>query len=340
MDVKGFVVVGENIHCTRVVKRGGTRTTTLPDGGEAVAFVKDEEARALPVPADWASVSPAFDDGRIKHVALAVRQVLKGDSDGKQAGEDYLTYLAERQIRAGATYLDVNVDEYSPDPAVAADVMRFLASFLSARYETPLSIDSSNPDTLRVGLETCRKDIAPPMINSISLERTDVIELASEFGADCIVNAAGRAAMPASADERMANFRELVPMLEGAGIPRRRIHLDPLVLPISTDPMNGSHFLEATSSANVEFAGVHLNGGLSNISFGMPNRKLLNMAFAYLCAESGTDGGIIDPVSMPVAAIAALDTDGEAFQLAKAVLVGEDMFGMEYITAYREGRLS
>lgn len=339
MDLKGFVVVGENIHCTRIVKRGGTRTTALPGGVEAVAFVKDSEERALPVPADWATVSPAFDDGKIKHVALAVYQVLNGDSEARQAGEDYLSYLADRQIRAGATYLDVNVDEYSPDPAVAADVMRFLASFLSARYETPLSIDSSNPDTLRVGLEMCRKDVSPPMINSISLERTDVIELGSQFGTDCIVNAAGRAAMPSSADERLDNFRELIPMLEGAGIPRQRIHLDPLVLPISTDPMNGSHFLEATSSANVEFAGVHLSGGLSNISFGMPNRKLLNMTFAYLCAESGTDGGIIDPVSMPVDAIASMDADSEAFRFAKAVLVGEDMFGMEYITAYREGRL-
>jgi hypothetical protein len=71
----------------------------------------------------------------------------------------------------------------------------------------------------------------------------------------------------------------------------------------------------------------------------MPERKLLNMTFIYLCVESGTDGGIIDPVVTPVSAIVTLDTDSEPFRLARAVLTGEDMFGMEYITAYREGRL-
>ena len=276
----------------------------------------------------------------IPSVQDSARRWLCGDALDREAAQRHLVKLVRSQVDATAHYLDVNVDEYSPDPSVAAEVMRFLASFLSARYDTPLSVDSSNPATLLVGLESCRKDISPPMINSISLERTDVIDLASQFGADCIVNAAGRAAMPCGAEERMGNFRELLPMLADAGILRERIHLDPLVLPISTDPMNGSHFLEATAQANVEFAGVHLSGGLSNISFGMPNRKLLNMAFAYLCVESGTDGGIIDPVSMPVDAIRALDSGSDAFQLARAVLVGEDMFGMEYITAYREGRLS
>jgi 5-methyltetrahydrofolate--homocysteine methyltransferase len=145
--------------------------------------------------------------------------------------------------------------------------------------------------------------------------------------------------MPADADERMANFREVIAALDAVGVPRDRLHLDPLVLPISTDPMNGSHFLEATRCAAETFDGVHLNGGLSNISFGMPQRKLLNMVFMRLCIEAGTDGGIIDPVSVPPAAVLEMDTTSESYAMARAVLVGEDMFGMEYISAYREGRL-
>lgn len=339
MDWQNFIVVGENIHCTRIVKRGGTRTTTLPGGGEAVMFTRDGVDRALPIPADWEQFSPAYAEGKVKHVALGIYHALEGSGEDKQNGEDYLCYLAERQIEAGTTFLDLNVDEYSTDPQQVAAVMKFAATFFSSRYDTPLSVDSSNPATLRVGLECCRKDIHSPMINSVSLERTDVIELVREFGADAIANAAGREGMPADAQERLSNFRELLPRLSEAGVAREKLHLDPLVLPISTDPTNGAHFLDATRQAAQEFEGVHLNGGLSNISFGMPSRKLLNMVFVHLCAQVGTDGGIIDPASMPVSALAALDEGSEPFQLAKAVLVGEDMFGMEYISAYREGRL-
>ncbi len=339
MDWDTFIVVGENIHCTRIVKRGGIKTVALPGGGEGVKFTSDGVDRVLPIPADWSSVSPAFEEGKVKHVALAIHQTLHGSDADKATAEDYLCYLAERQIRGGATFLDLNVDEYSTDPKIQAETMVYMASFLSSRYDTPLSIDSSNPHTLRAGLEVCRKDIAPPMINSISLERPEVIELAKEFGADAIVNAAGREGMPADDASRMANFRELMGMLDNAGIARNRLHLDPLVLPISVDPLNGAHFLGATAQARAEFEGIHLNGGLSNISFGMPSRKLLNSVFVYLCAEAGTDGGIIDPVSIPVTSLAELDTTSEPFVLAKAVLDGSDMFGMEYITAFREGRL-
>ena len=339
MDWQDFIVVGENIHCTRVVKRGGIKTTTTPDGGEAIKFRVRGEERLLPIPPDWGQTSPSFNDGKVKHVALAINQSLSTEGAQKQAAEDYLCYLAQRQIDAGATFLDLNVDEYDTDPAVAAQTMQYMVDFLSSRYDTPLSIDSSNPDTLRVGLEKCRTDIRPPVINSISLERPDVIELAAAFNADAIVNAAGRQGMPCDASERMANFRELVEMLDTAGIARTKLHLDPLVLPISTDPLNGTHVLTAIAQAKAAFAGVHISGGLSNVSFGMPERKLLNMAFTCLCVDAGLDGGIIDPAVMPVSAMAALDRDTEAFQLARDVLTGTDMFGMEYITAYREGRL-
>ncbi|MBC8873598.1 MAG: dihydropteroate synthase [Planctomycetes bacterium] len=339
MNWADFIVVGENIHCSRIVKRGGIKTAALPDGGEAVKFTHGDAERFLSVPADWERRSPAFAEGKIKHVALAIYQSLHGTDDDRATGEDYLCYQADRQIAGGATFLDLNVDEYSMDPAEASEVMAHTARFLSSRYDTPLSIDSSNADILRIGLRECRKDIKSPMLNSVSLERMEAAELIKEFNADVIVNAAGREGMPADAEQRMANFREVVGKLESAEIPRERMHLDPLVLPVSTDSMYGRHFMEATAQAAKEFDGVHLNGGLSNISFGMPARKLLNMVFMHLCAEAGTDGGIIDPAATPMSAMSQLDPESEPFKLAKAVLTGEDMFGMEFIGAYREGRL-
>jgi hypothetical protein len=339
MDWSNFIVIGENIHCTRIVKRGGSRTAEMAAGGEAVTFKFKGEDRLLPVPPDWARISPAYDQGNIKHAALGIYQALHGDAENAATGRAYLCWMAERQINAGATYLDVNVDEYSNDAAEAREAMAFITSFLGERYSTPLSIDSSHPETLRTGLQNCRRDIRPPMVNSVSLERVEAAELVKEFDAEVIVNAAGRQGMPNGTEERMENFREIIAIMAKVGIAPARMHLDPLVLPISTDPMNGMTLLDTNRQTREEFPETHLNGGLSNISFGMPNRKLLNMVFTWLCVESGTDGGIIDPVSMPVTALAGLDPASTEFQLAKAVLTGEDMFGMEYITAHREGRI-
>ena len=339
MNLENFIIVGENIHCSRIVKRNGKRATTLDDGTEVVTFKYRGDEKQLPVPSDWGAVSPAFNDGKIKHVALAIHQSLHADEETQKTAQDYLCWLAERQIDGGAWFLDVNVDEYSSDADAAVDVMSFLVEFYGQRFETPLSLDSSNPKVLKAGLERHRSDIRPPMVNSVSLERPDIADLVKHYNADVIVNASGAEGMPGSADERMNNFRQVMTIMDTAEIPREKMHLDPLVLPISTDPANGAAFLDATRQAVAEFEGVHLNGGLSNISFGMPNRKLLNLSFIRLCAEAGTDGGIIDPCSTPPSAAAELDPESEGFKLAKAVLTGEDMFGMEYITAHREGRL-
>ncbi len=339
MDARSFIVVGENIHCTRIIKRNGKRATTLDDGREIVTFNYKGEDRQLSIPANWGSVSPAFEQGKIKHGALAMYQAMNGSGNDRKDGEDYLCWMAERQINAGATFLDVNVDEYSTDKGAVIDTMVFIVDFLSQRYDTPLSVDSSDPDTLRTGLERCRQDIRPPLLNSVSLEREEVTGFVIEFNTEAIVNAAGKSGMPCGVEDRMENLRQILGALTGKGVAVERLHIDALVLPISTDPMNGQHFMQATEQAVKEFPGIHANGGLSNISFGMPNRNLLNMTFTRICTDMGLDGGIIDPVSMSAEAIAAMDTESEPFTLAKAVLTGEDMFGMEYIAASRDGRI-
>ncbi|MCD6303429.1 MAG: dihydropteroate synthase, partial [Planctomycetes bacterium] len=160
MDMSGFIVIGENIHCTRIVKLGGKHTVELPDGRAAVAFTLDGADRLLPIPDDWAKVSPAFAQQKVKHIALAVHQARNGRGDDRRAGEDYLLYAARRQVDAGAAFLDVNVDEYSNDPAVQVETMRWLATFLAERFETPLSIDSSRVETVAAGLEASRR-VAP-----------------------------------------------------------------------------------------------------------------------------------------------------------------------------------
>jgi 5-methyltetrahydrofolate--homocysteine methyltransferase len=79
---------------------------------------------------------------------------------------------------------------------------------------------------------------------------------------------------------------------------------------------------------------------LSNVSFGMPNRKLVNETFIVLAVEAGIDGAIIDPVQSKLADVLALDRGAEPFVLARAMLEGEDDYCVNYLKAFRAGRLT
>jgi 5-methyltetrahydrofolate--homocysteine methyltransferase len=339
MDWSNYIVIGENIHCTRIIKSGGARTAKMDGGGEGVCFRFNDQDLLLPVPADWARRSPAYGDGKIQHITLAIHHAMEGSSQNRPLGQAYLRWAAARQIDAGAKFLDVNVDECTADTARRAEVMTWLVKFLGSCFDTPLSIDSSDVGTLRAGLKACRGDIGPAMLNSVSLERLGAADLVCEFSCHAIVSAASPDGVPTGVQGRMANFDKMVGLLDQRKVPRGRMHLDPLVLPISVDSDNGRIFLEATGQVRQRFEGVQPTGGLSNVSFGMPARRLLNIVFARLAAEAGGCGGIIDPVSMPVQAIAELDEKSEPFRLARNVLTGQDPFGAEFIAAFREGRL-
>ena len=214
MNMNTFITVGENIHCTRVVKSGGSRTEALAGGGEAVTFKYKGERYLLRVPENWTEISPSYSEGKIRHVALAIYQALEGKTaDDRDLGGKYLAWAAERQIKKNANFLDVNVDEYTNDPALRIDIMKWIAGFLSERYDTPLSIDSSNVKTLIAGLDQCSKDRAP-MVNSVSLEREDAVETVIEYKAEAIVSAAGQTGLPTTVEDRLANFTGIIEILE------------------------------------------------------------------------------------------------------------------------------
>lgn len=174
------------------------------------------------------------------------------------------------------------------------------------------------------------------MVNSVSLERSDAIAIAAKFRAVVIASAAGEKGLPSTNEERMANIDAIIPRLTTAGLKIPDIHVDPLVFPISTDGNNGNNFLKTVSSVRSKYGtAIHIVAGLSNVSFGMPNRKLINQVFSWLAVEAGADGGIVDPMQINAGILSAMDTGSEQFKLAKALLTGEDEFGMNFITAFR-----
>jgi cobalamin-dependent methionine synthase I len=178
------------------------------------------------------------------------------------------------------------------------------------------------------------------MVNSVSLERKEAIQVAKDAGAVVIAAGSGKTSMPTNRDERITNLNSLIALLEKVGFDYSQIYLDPLVFPVSVDPKNGLMILETVEELRKEYGReIHFAPGLSNISYGMPNRKLINQVFTYLCVQRGLDGGIVDPIQINENVLASVDPKSESFQLTEAFLTGQDQFGMNYISAVRGGRL-
>lgn len=334
-----FIVIGENIHATRVLLRSGARVGSLPDGSPVLPFTAaDGSERLLPVPP--AAVEGAGEKQKVKHVKAAVLAGLAGGADA-DVGAGYVAFLARRQAEAGAAYLDLNVDEVSNDLEVRIDAMRWLVGAVEGATEAALSLDSSAPEVLRAGLDAAAGTAGAPLLNSASIERLDVLDLAAGAGSPVVLGASGAGGMPASAAERVANARRIVEEAARRGIGLGAMHVDALVMPVAVEPEVGAWFLEAVRTLRTDLGpDVHLTGGLSNVSFGMPLRRLLNDVFIDLAVEAGADCGIIDPVASDPRRIFAQDRSSRAYAMAADLLTGRDLYGMDFLAAYRAGDIA
>jgi len=340
-DRKGtpFLIVGENIHATRILKRAGKHAVDLPDGSVGIGFEGPDGSRLiLPVHPDLLAARD-FGQGKIKHVASAIRWGLDG---GDQAGmaAAYIQALAARQERTGADWLDLNADEISSDSEMRARGMAWLVTTVEATAGVPVSIDSSDVAVLAAGVAASTQPVGRLLLNSASIERPEVLELAAATGCAVILAATSPGGMPANAEERVSNAIQLVEAALARVIPADHLYVDPLVLPVAVAPEAPVYVIEAARQLRREYGdSIHLTGGLSNVSFGMPERRLLNDTFIDLAAEAGIDSGIIDPVASDLARVFGADRDSEPYRLAADMLQGRDPFGGEYVLAFREGRL-
>ena len=336
-----FIIIGENIHCTRVVKRDGARGGVAPDGRPGVRFPDGDGGEAwVPLPDSILQSQEFTGSGRIKHVMAAVRVGLAGGADAETAAR-YVAWMAERQIAGGAHYLDLNVDEISPEVNGRVEAMQWLVAAVGPASRVPLSIDSSDAVVLEAGLDAIDRawaSGATPMVNSASSERPGVLELCKERGTPVVLSCTG-AAMPSGTQDRIDRAEQIIRSAFDLGLAADTLYVDPLVIPIGVDPMAGGAYLDAVRTIRERFGdAIHITGGVSNISFGMPARRIITDTFLDLAVRAGQDSGIIDPVADVQAALDP-DRDSEAYRLAAAMLTGEDAYGMAFIEAFRAGRL-
>lgn len=346
-----FIVIGENVHATRSYQRQGRNLVTV-DGAELVVF-KDVSGATRTVPiADPVAASAEFAKNKVKHIRNALLLGLGGDGvlgtdktgevtpEAAQAGKDYLVAAAVRQQRAGAHYIDVNVDEIDTDEGIRVIAMEWLVRLIEPALAVPVSLDSSSITALEAGFRASTTPCGPLLLNSASAERPEALDLAAANKAAVVLSAAGTGALPADIAGKVRNANEIYAQALERGIAPADCHVDLLVLPVAVDAESGSNFLGAVRAFREQHGPeVRLTGGLSNVSFGLPNRKLINDAFVALGMDAGVDSGIIDPVTLDPARVRTMDRGARPFQMAADVLTGVDLFAMDYLTAHRAGEL-
>jgi 5-methyltetrahydrofolate--homocysteine methyltransferase len=222
------------------------------------------------------------------------------------------------------------VDEIAVDPAVRHQTMTWLVPVAQKITDAIIAIDSSDPATIVAGLSVHDASRGRPAINSVNLEdgRQDLIKLAKDQNALLFANASGREGMPRDEHERVKNLCELMEMMDKVGIPITDRYLDPLAFPASTGAAFGAHYLEAVREIRRLYPEVHIFGGHSNTSFGLPQRKIMNSAFIILSILAGCDTLMIDPIMNP-------PKDFVEFKLGADVILGKDEFAMRYMAAFR-----
>ncbi len=199
--------------------------------------------------------------------------------------------LARRQAEAGAAYIDLNVGTAWLRPAEA---MSWLVETVQEAVSTPLSIDSRRLDVMEAGLRACRN---PVMINSTSGEREKLnqfMNLASTTGAAIVGMTMDDQGIPFHAVGRVAIAKRIMDSAESHGIPRDRLYIDPVVLPLKFSQSQGPILLDAIRQIANEMSPPHILIGLSNISQGARERKLINRTFLAMAIGCGLDTVLAD----------------------------------------------
>jgi 5-methyltetrahydrofolate--homocysteine methyltransferase len=229
---------------------------------------------------------------------------------------------ARAQVQAGADILDVNVGAFGVDEV--AMLPRAVQAVMDT-VDVPLCIDSNDPAALEAAMKAYK---GKPLVNSVTGEErslTRILPLIKERGAAVIGLVQDGEGIPKDAKRRVSIARNIVKRAEEFGIGPEDIVIDCLAFAVGADTSSGPAVMEAIRAIKSGL-GVNMTLGASNVSFGLPDRDLLNSAFAAMAVAAGitcliTDAAKIKPT------IAAAD-----------LVLGRDKYARRYIDVYRQRR--
>lgn len=225
-----------------------------------------------------------------------------GKSKFKQALRDHdMEYIYKEgllQEEKGAHILDVNVGLPEIDEP---KLMEEAVTGIQAIIDRPLQIDTSDTEAMERGLRCYN---GKPMLNSVNGKRESmesVFPIAKKYGAVVVCLCLDEGGIPETADGRIAIAKKIVKTAAEYGIPKKNLVMDALVLTISTGQDNARVTLETLRRLRYEL-GLHTVLGVSNISFGLPERSRINTAFFTMAMNNGLSAGIVNPSSEPMMA--------------------------------------
>jgi len=258
-------------------------------------------------------------NGTRKQVAAAIQE----------RDVEFIKTLATDQVAAGAFVLDVNGGVAGGDEI--ADMTWLIETVMSVT-DMQLMVDSASAAVLEHGVKLIiEKGGKTPFINSISCEQARIdaaLPLVEKYKTPVIALCLSEDGIPPTAEDRFAVAKQLHDLCTGAGLPAEDVWVDPLVLSVSADSTAAQVTMDTLRLVK-ERLPVRTTGGLSNVSFGLPNRPLLNRTFVAMCAGLGIDAAVLDVRNKQMmATIKAIEA-----------LRGEDNFCGGYLTAHRAGAL-
>lgn len=233
---------------------------------------------------------------------------------------------ARLQHEAGADFIDVNAGVFLEKEV---EYLPWLVRTVQEAVDSPLSLDTPNPEALQAALKEHR---GIPLINSITHEKRrleGMTPLAREYGAKVIALCVDDVGMPGDREQKREVALRLVKALNREGIKNENIFLDPITQPVCTESMAALETTAATAELHRLLPDVHLLCGLRNISFHLPQRRLLDMVFLPLAMAAGVDAAILDPCDKVIMTSV----------MTAEVLLGQDEYCLRYIQAHRAGWL-
>ena len=240
-----------------------------------------------------------------------------------------LRNLAISQMGAGADIIDVNVGTGEGSRGDERRDMEWLAGILTAEdVGAGLCIDSADPAVLDAGLRAGGKKVA--LINSVKAtdrNMNEVLPLAAEYGVPVVALAMDEKGIPKETAGRLRACEKILKKAVSFGVGAEKIFFDPLVLPISTDVSQGRTTLETLREIRTISRDAKTVLALSNVSFGLPKRAIINTALLHMAMLSGVDAAIVNPLDHAVMS---------AVRAGEAVL-GRDRHCRKYLRAMRRG---
>jgi len=247
-------------------------------------------------------------------------------SEALKAGQlEIIDGEAKAQVEAGADIIDVNVGgAFGVDEV---DVLPRAVKIAMKAVDVPLCIDSSSPDALMAALKVYK---GKPLVNSVSGEEkslTRILPVIKEYGAVVVGLTQDDDGIPASADRRVAIAHKIVERAGKIGIPPEDIVIDCLASAVGAIPDAGLIILETIRRVKAEL-GVNMTMGASNISFGLPDRDLINYAFISAVIAAGATSLIVNVAKV------------RPIVLAADLVLAQDKRARRYIDAYRQRQKS